>query len=116
HKTAALLRGACRMGAICGEADEATVERLTDYGEAVGLMFQVIDDILDVTQTTEHLGKAAGKDEDAGKRTYPGILGLEASREEVDRLSEKALDAIAPFGEAAQPLRDLCEYMAVRTK
>ena len=116
NKTGALIRGACRMGAICGGANGEQLAALTRYGEAAGLMFQVIDDLLDVTQTTEHLGKTAGKDVEQGKMTYPSLIGLDASRREVERLTKEAYDALTPFGVAGHPLRDLCEYLATRTK
>ena len=116
NKTGALIRTACRMGAICGGAGEEALESLTRYGEAVGLMFQVVDDLLDVTQSTEHLGKTAGKDKEAGKLTFPGLIGVPASREEVRRLRDEALVALEPMGKSAGTLRDLCNYLAVRTK
>jgi geranylgeranyl diphosphate synthase type II len=116
HKTGALIRAACRMGGICAAADNHQLDRLTRYGECMGLMFQIVDDLLDVTQSSEHLGKAAGKDIDAGKLTYPGVLGVEVSRTEVVRLRDQAHDALKAFGSAAQPLRDLCDVLAVRTK
>jgi geranylgeranyl pyrophosphate synthase len=124
HKTGALIRCACRMGAICGSATTQQLTAITRYADAIGLMFQVVDDILDVTQTTEHLGKAANKDADKGKLTYPGLIGLDASRAEVVRLQKVAhealneLDALhidqAKVGTSA--LRELCDQMAVRTK
>jgi geranylgeranyl diphosphate synthase type II len=116
HKTGALIRAACRMGAIGGGASPQQLAALTRYGESMGLMFQVIDDLLDVTQSTEHTGKATGKDHAAGKLTFPGLLGVEASQREVARLRESALNAITALGSTAQPLRDLCEHMAVRTR
>jgi geranylgeranyl diphosphate synthase type II len=116
NKTGALLRAACRMGAICGCATPAQLAALTRYGETMGLMFQIVDDLLDVTQSAEHIGKATGKDQTAGKLTFPGLLGIEASRREVARLREAAHDAINALGQPAQPLRDLCDAMAVRTK
>lgn len=116
YKTGALIRGSCRMGAICGSADERQLAALITFGDAIGLMFQVIDDLLDVTQTTEHLGKAAHKDADKGKLTYPGVLGIESSRSEVQRLEAEAIKALEPLGEPAEPLCDLCRYMAVRTR
>ena len=116
HKTGALIRCSCRMGAMIGGARQDQLDQITDYAEAIGLMFQVVDDLLDVTQTTEHLGKGAGKDADQGKLTYPGLLGIDASRDEVQRLCEQALDAVQALGTDAAPLRELCEYMAVRTK
>lgn len=116
NKTGALIRAACRMGAIGGGATPAQLAALTTYGEAMGLMFQIVDDLLDVTQSTEHLGKAAGKDQSAGKLTFPGLLGIDGSHREVARLREAALHAISSLGPPAQPLRALCETMAVRTK
>ncbi|MAB82730.1 MAG: hypothetical protein CMJ24_04745 [Phycisphaerae bacterium] len=116
NKTGALLRAACRMGAFCGMADAGWSQCLSEYGEAVGLMFQVVDDLLDVTQTTEHLGKAAGKDEEMGKITFPGLLGIEESRRVVMELEQQAIRALEPLGPAADPLRDLGRFMAIRTK
>jgi geranylgeranyl diphosphate synthase type II len=116
NKTGALIRCACRMGALCGGADEARLASLSRYGEAMGLMFQVVDDILDETQSTEHLGKAAGKDRDAGKMTYPGVFGLDESRRHVERLLSEALAALAPRGEAADPLRAMASALATRTR
>lgn len=116
NKTGALIRGSCRIGAICGGADDAQLASLTAYGETMGLMFQVVDDLLDVTQTTEHLGKGAGKDAEMGKMTYPGLLGVDGSRMEVERLRGLAIDALQCFPDKAQPLRDLCEFFATRTR
>jgi geranylgeranyl diphosphate synthase type II len=116
NKTAALLRAACRMGAICGNAEAARVAALDRYGAAVGLIFQIVDDLLDVTQSSEHIGKATGKDEQAGKLTYPGVLGVDRSREEIRRLQAAAHAALEPLGDAGAPLRTLCDDLAVRTK
>ncbi|MEE2719485.1 MAG: polyprenyl synthetase family protein [Planctomycetota bacterium] len=116
NKTGALLRAACRMGGFCGGADEASMECLTAYGDAVGLMFQVVDDLLDVTQTAEHIGKATNKDHGMGKLTYPGLLGVEESRRVVKELEQRAIDALQPLGSEADPLRDLGRFMAIRTK
>lgn len=115
HKTGALIRCSCRMGAIAGGATQEQLDALTTFGEAIGLMFQVVDDVLDVTQTTEHLGKTAGKDVEQGKLTYPSLIGLDASREEVERLYHQAYDALTAFGPAADGLRQLCDYLAKRT-
>jgi geranylgeranyl diphosphate synthase type II len=115
-KTAALIRCACRMGAMCGGAGEVELEGLSGYGEAMGLMFQVVDDWLDVTQTTEHLGKRAKKDEACGKLTYPLVHGVEGTRAEVERLTRAALAALTPLGAGAQPLRELCQELAERTR
>lgn len=116
NKTGALLRAACRMGGIGGGATPDQLQALTAYGQAMGLMFQIVDDLLDVTQSAEHIGKATGKDEPAGKLTFPGLLGVAGSRREITRMRETACDALAPLGSPAQPLRDLCILMAVRTK
>jgi len=117
HKTGALIRAACRMGAIVGGGSVDAVGALTRYAEALGLMFQIVDDVLDVTQTTERLGKTAGKDAEQHKLTYPAVYGLDASREEVQRLrklAERALSALE--GDRARPLGELCRVMAERTR
>lgn len=126
NKTGALIRAACRMGAMAGlaRAGEGGVDErmaaVTRYAEDVGLMFQIVDDILDVTQASEHVGKKTGKDAEAGKLTYPGVMGVERARREVERVLADALSAIAPLGigpgEPARPLAELAAYMAVRTK
>ena len=116
NKTGALIRCSGRMGALAGDADDSQLHAIMTYAESLGLMFQVVDDLLDVTQSTDHLGKAAGKDVDAGKLTYPGVLGIDASRREVTRLRDVALSAIEPLGEPADPLRQICEFFAVRTR
>lgn len=116
NKTGALLRAACRMGGICAGASASQLDCLTRYGEAMGLMFQIVDDLLDVTQSAEHIGKATGKDQTAGKLTFPGLLGIPGSRKEVFRLQDIAQQALAPLGSNAQPLTELCNSMAVRTK
>lgn len=115
HKTGALIRCACRMGAIAGGGSEEQLHALTTFGEDIGLMFQVMDDLLDVTQSTEHLGKTAGKDAEQDKATYPALLGLDETRATVARLHEASLAALEPLGAAARPLRDLTAYMARRT-
>jgi len=116
HKTGALLKCACRMGGRCGGADDAQLDALTHYAAAIGLMFQVVDDLLDVTQSSEAMGKATHKDAEQGKLTYPGLLGVEGSREEIQRLRSEAHAALESLGDPAQPLRDLCDYMAVRDR
>lgn len=119
NKTGALITASCRMGALAGlwpKADHPHLAALTAYGNAIGLMFQIVDDLLDVEQTTEQLGKRAGKDEEAGKLTFPGLLGVAESRGEVDRLRTAAHAALAPMARDAAGLADLCEYLAVRTK
>lgn len=116
HKTSALIRASCRMGAICGNAGEGQLQMITRYGDAIGLMFQIVDDLLDVTQSAEHTGKATGKDHSAGKLTFPGVVGVAGSRQEIARLHEQAVAALSELGPAAQPLRELCDRLAVRTR
>jgi len=124
HKTGALIRCACRMGAIAGGATNTQLAAITRYASAIGLMFQVVDDILDVTQSTEHLGKTAGKDVQQGKLTYPSLIGLDASRQVVVDLqieAHEALKALENSGdESLKPriatLRELCDYLAVRSR
>lgn len=115
NKTGALIRAACRMGAMLAHASDDALARITTYADAVGLMFQIVDDILDVTQPAETTGKRTGKDIQAGKATFPGILGLDASRTLVARQQSLATTAITPLGPAAVPLIDLANYMATRT-
>lgn len=116
NKTAALIRAACRMGGICADSSEDQLNALTTYGEAIGLMFQIVDDLLDVTQSTEHVGKATNKDQQAGKLTCPSILGPDESKAQVQQLRNEAKKAIALLGKPANPLIELCDYLAVRTK
>ena len=116
NKTGALIKAACRMGAMCGGADADSLESVTRYGEAMGLMFQVVDDLLDITQSAQHVGKATGKDAASGKRTYPGVLGEPACREEVARLRIEAVMAVSNLGDAASPLVGLADLMAIRTQ
>lgn len=116
HKTGALIRCACRMGALCGSPEGSALDALSAYGDSMGLMFQVVDDILDETQSTEHLGKASGKDRDAGKLTYPAVFGLDESRRHVDRLLADALDALRALGPAADSLRGMAQSLATRTR
>jgi geranylgeranyl diphosphate synthase type II len=113
-KTAALLTTSLRLGAMTANATPAKLEALTKFGHALGLAFQVIDDILDVTQTTEMLGKTAGKDEAVEKSTYPAILGLAASRREAARLTRAAMDALKPLGKKAARLEEIATHLLKR--
>ena len=116
NKTAALITAACRMGAHCAAASDSQLDAFTRYGQAIGMMFQIVDDLLDVTQSAEHVGKAVGKDVDAGKLTFPGLIGVEASKAEVERLRQAAHQALEPLGPNSRLLLDLADAMAVRTK
>jgi len=113
-KTAALLTSSIRLGAMSANATPVRLDALTDFGQALGLAFQIIDDILDVTQTTEKLGKTAGKDAEATKATYPAVFGIERSRKEALRLTAAARSAIDPFGEKGDTLRALADYLLSR--
>ena len=113
-KTMAMLTVCLRLGGMCGGATEAQLAALTTFGQAAGLAFQIIDDILDVTQTSEQLGKTAGKDVAAEKSTYPSILGLEASRDEAHRLTAEAHDALEIFGDNGFHLRGLADHLLER--
>lgn len=115
NKTGALLRCACRMGAIVGGATEAQLAAITDYAAAIGLMFQVVDDLLDVTQTTEQLGKTAGKDLVQGKLTYPSLIGIEATKQQIVELQQQAHAALDKLKAPDNALRDLCDFMATRS-
>ncbi|MBY0307635.1 MAG: polyprenyl synthetase family protein [Phycisphaerales bacterium] len=116
NKTGALIRAACRMGGLCAYASDRTLGILDRYAGAAGLMFQIVDDLLDVTQPAAHVGKRTGKDADAGKATYPGLLGLEASRRRVMELEEQAVAAARMLGAPGEPLAKLAAEMAVRTR
>lgn len=113
-KTAALLTCALRCGAMAANASEAQLENLTRFGQALGLAFQIIDDILDETQATEQLGKTAGKDQTVQKSTYPSLMGLEQAKAEARQLTQQALDALIPFGDKAKYLIDLSKSMLQR--
>lgn len=114
NKTAALLTTSLRLGGMTANATPRQLEALTRFGYNLGLAFQVIDDILDVTQSTEELGKTAGKDEAVDKATYPSIMGLEKSKTEARRLTKKSLDALSVFGKKATRLEQIAHYLLDR--
>jgi geranylgeranyl diphosphate synthase, type II len=114
NKTAALIASSIRLGAMSANATPKQLAHLTDFGQSLGLAFQVIDDILDVTQTTEKLGKSAGKDVAAQKATYPALLGLPKAKKEADRLTARARAALKPFGKNAEPLEAIADYLLKR--
>ncbi len=113
-KTAAMISVSLRLGAMTANATEAECRSLGKFGTHLGLAFQIVDDILDITQTSEQLGKSAGKDVAAGKATYPAVFGLEKSRKEAARHTKLALQALKPLGERASFLRGLAEYLLSR--
>ena len=98
RKTGALLQASVQMGAACGHCDDTAWAALADYGAAIGLAFQVVDDILDVTQASETLGKTAGKDQNHNKPTYVSLLGLAAARKHAEALRQQAHAALARSG------------------
>lgn len=114
NKTAALLTTSLRLGGMTANATPRQLEALTTFGYNLGLAFQVIDDILDVTQSTEKLGKTAGKDEAVDKATYPSIMGLEKSKAEARRLTKKSLDALSIFGKKAERLEQIAHHLLDR--
>ncbi len=114
NKTAALLTTSVRLGAMSADATPTQLSAVSDFGRALGLAFQVIDDILDVTQTSEKLGKSAGKDVAAQKATYPAVIGLEKSRAEAGRLTKLAHDALKPLGKKAETLHALANHLLAR--
>ena len=116
RKTSALLCCAVRLGGMSANCSPAHLRALTDFGYHVGLAFQVIDDILDVTQTSEQLGKTAGKDTQAQKATYPSIVGLEKSRRIAAQLTRRAFAALKPFRGRAAALAALAEFLLQRDR
>ena len=116
RKTSALLCCSVRLGGMSANCSPTQLKALTDFGYHVGLAFQVIDDILDVTQTSEKLGKTAGKDTQAQKATYPSIVGLEKSRKTATALTNKAFAALKPFKGRATALEALAQYLLKRDR
>ncbi len=114
-KTGALLTASVRCGALAVSATVTELEALTGYGSKIGLVFQIVDDILDVTSSSEELGKTAGKDAKVEKATYPALYGLEASRTKARELVESALQDIEELGEKAENLRSLARFIIQRT-
>jgi geranylgeranyl diphosphate synthase type II len=115
NKTAAILKSSVRLGAMSANADARKLSAITQFGQRLGLAFQIIDDILDVTQTSEILGKSAGKDVEAKKATYPAVIGLEKSRAEARRLTRQAHNALSVFTSSdAEPLHALANYLLER--
>jgi farnesyl diphosphate synthase len=116
HKTGALIRASVTLGALCGRSlSSAQRAGLDHYAKCTGLLFQVVDDILDATADTATLGKTAGKDALADKPTYVSILGLAEARRKAQYLLEGALEALSPFGDEAGRLRQLAEFIAKRS-
>lgn len=115
-KTGALITAAVRAGALGAGASQQQLKALTDYGAKIGLAFQIVDDLLDATATTEQLGKAAGSDAVRGKATYPAYFGIENTRAKAREAADTACSSLNIFGQEAEPLRALATYMYTRTK
>jgi geranylgeranyl pyrophosphate synthase len=114
HKTGALIEASCVCGALVAEPPGEVIEALSEYGRALGLAFQIVDDILDATSTSEALGKTAGKDAAQGKSTSVSVHGLEGARVEARRQAERARGALAPLGERGEPLASLVDFVVQR--
>jgi geranylgeranyl diphosphate synthase type II len=115
-KTGALLTASVVTGGIYAGANAAQIQSLRDFGQNIGLAFQIVDDVLDVTQTSEQLGKTAGKDSATEKATYPALFGVEASLQKADDLVAAADDALDQFGERATTLREIATFLVERKK
>jgi geranylgeranyl diphosphate synthase type II len=113
-KTGALLTSSCRLGAMAAGANLSQLAAVTEFGKHLGLAFQIVDDVLDVTSTPQQMGKATNKDAGKGKNTYPALLGLEASQKEAAKQLEAALAAIHPFGESGDRLALLARFVVQR--
>jgi farnesyl diphosphate synthase len=114
HKTGALIRAAVTLGAACGQIDETQKHSLDRYAKAMGLAFQVVDDVLDHEASTSTLGKTAGKDSKHGKPTYVSALGVARARELADELRAEALAALEGLGERARRLAQLADFIVLR--
>jgi geranylgeranyl diphosphate synthase type II len=115
-KTAALITASVVSGGLYAGANDDAVEKLRTFGRSIGLAFQIVDDVLDVTQTSEQLGKTAGKDTAAEKTTYPALFGIDQSLQKADWLVKDALDSLAGFGSRADMLKELARFLVERKK
>ena len=115
-KTGALLTASVVAGGIYAGGGEAQIQSLRDFGMNIGLAFQIVDDVLDVTQTSEQLGKTAGKDTATEKSTYPSLFGIEASLKKADKLIHKANTALDHFGDCSSNLREIAAFLVERKK
>ena len=116
HKTGALLEASVVSGAVLADAAETDINRLSQYAQNIGLAFQIIDDILDITATDEQLGKTAGKDLQAKKATYPSLWGLEKSQLKAQELVDSAIAQLDVYGAKAEPLRAVANYIVTRDR
>ncbi len=115
HKTGAMIRASVRLGVLCAKTSRPDdMDRLDRFGKQIGLAFQIRDDVLNVTGSTQHLGKTTGSDRALKKPTYPAVLGVDAAAERTRDLHREALATLATFGSEADPLRRLCSYIVER--
>jgi geranylgeranyl diphosphate synthase, type II len=113
-KTAALITASVVSGGMFAGANQAAIENLRSFGQAIGLAFQIVDDILDVTQSSAQLGKTAGKDNAAEKATYPALFGIEESRQKAEALLKTAKGSLQPWGAKAETLNQIAEFLINR--
>ena len=113
-KTGALLTASVVTGGLYAGGDASQIQSLRDFGMNIGLAFQIVDDVLDMTQTSEQLGKTAGKDTATEKATYPSLFGIDASIKKADELVKKAADALDRFGDKAGNLREIAAFLVER--
>ena len=114
-KSEALITSSLRLGAMSANASTKKLKQITEFGKNLGLAFQIIDDILDITETSKTLGKTAGKDINSKKSTYPAIIGLNASRKKAKKLTNKAIESISSFDKKANPLREIAQFLLSRS-
>ena len=114
-KTGALITCAVEAGGVAAQASESQLQQLRDYGDNIGLAFQIVDDLLNATGTTEQLGKAAGSDAERGKATYPAYFGVDETRRLAGEAVERAVNALREFDDNADPLRELARYIFTRS-
>jgi geranylgeranyl diphosphate synthase type II len=115
-KTGALITASLVSGALYAGAKESDTDRLRRFGRAAGLAFQIVDDVLDVTQSSEQLGKTAGKDTASEKATYPALFGIDESLKQADSLVEQGSRELEPFGARAEVLQALAHFLVDRKK
>ncbi|MBF0446355.1 MAG: polyprenyl synthetase family protein [Magnetococcales bacterium] len=115
HKTGALIRSSCMAGACLGGGDATQINKIKRYGEAIGLAFQIADDVLDIVGDSELMGKTIGKDQQQSKATYPALMGVGQARDEANNLVNEALSCLKDFSDDAEPLRALARYITDRT-
>jgi geranylgeranyl pyrophosphate synthase len=115
RKTGAMIRASVVLGGLAARGTTAELEKLAIYGDCIGIAFQIVDDLLDVESTSENTGKRTGKDSERGKLTFPGVYGVQSSRDRAEKFVEQAIETIDSFGSAATPLKQLARYITDRS-